>query len=303
MRLLTSYYHKVSCAGTPVDAISGDRNDFSYGERGAPRPVPARIGRLESFMPTRTVEFEAADGHTLAGKLDEPEGGADAYALFAHCFTCSKDTLAAGRVAKGLMRRGIGVLRFDFTGLGESGGDFHASGFSSNVEDLKAACAHTGAHHGPVRLLIGHSLGGAAVLAAAGSLPDVRGVVTIGAPADPAHVRHLFSGALDEIEREGSAEVSIGGRTIRVGKRLIDDLDATDPERAVGSLGRPLLIFHSPVDSVVGVENAATIYQWARHPKSFVSLGDADHMLSDRRDADLVAGVIEPWAQRFVLGG
>jgi len=252
-------------------------------------------------MPTRSVEFENSEGHTLSAKLDEPDGGADAYALFAHCFTCSKDTLAAGRVSKALMARGIGVLRFDFTGLGESEGAFHATGFASNVEDLKTACAYMDRAHGPVRLLIGHSLGGAAVLAAAGSLDQARGVVTIGAPSDPEHVRNLFSGALDEIERDGAAEVSIGGRPIRVGKRLLDDLDATDPERAVASLDRPLLIFHSPVDSVVGIENAATIYAWAKHPKSFISLGDADHMLSDKRDAELVAGVIEPWAQRFVL--
>lgn len=252
-------------------------------------------------MPSEKITFKNARGQTLAGRLDLPDAGASAYALFAHCFTCSKDTLAVSRISRGLVDRGIGVLRFDFTGLGESEGSFDSTSFASNISDLHAACEWMALEHGAVRLVIGHSLGGAAVLSAAGSMDTVRGVVTIGAPADPAHVRNLFAAQLDEIEREGSAMVSIGGRPFRIGKALVDDLSAQDPQRTVSRLGRPLLIFHSPIDRVVGVQNAADLFGWARHPKSFVSLDQADHMLSDRKDADFVAGMISAWSQRFVV--
>lgn len=254
-------------------------------------------------MSSEKISFKNTRGQTLAGRLDLPDAGASAYALFAHCFTCSKDSLAVSRISRGLMERGIGVLRFDFTGLGESEGSFDSTSFASNVDDLHAACEWMAREHGAVGLLIGHSLGGAAVLSAAGPMESVRGVVTIGAPSDPAHVRNLFEAQLDEIEREGSAMVSIGGRPFRIGKSFVDDLTAQDPKDSVSKLGRPLLIFHSPIDQVVGVENAADLFGWAMHPKSFVSLDNADHMLSDRRDADFVAGMISAWSQRFVVGG
>ncbi|HCT44694.1 MAG TPA: osmotically inducible protein C, partial [Phycisphaerales bacterium] len=171
----------------------------------------------------------------------------------------------------------------------------------SNVRDLLSACAWLSAHHAPVDLLIGHSLGGAAVVSAAGQMDSVKGVATIGAPSDPTHVRHLFESHIEEIEREGSAQVSIGGRPFRIGKSFIEDLDAHDPKDVLKTLKRPLMIFHSPIDQIVGVENAAQMFQWAMHPKSFVSLGSADHMLSDRKDADFVAAMIAAWSHR-VLG-
>ena len=252
-------------------------------------------------MGSKRITFENDDGQQLAGRFDTPQGDPSGYALFAHCFTCSKDTLAASRIARGLTERGIAVLRFDFTGLGESEGDFDATSFASNVRDLLSACAWLGEHHAPVDLLIGHSLGGAAVVSAAGQMDSVKGVATIGAPSDPTHVRHLFESHIEEIEREGSAQVSIGGRPFRIGKSFIEDLDAHDPKDVLKTLKRPLMIFHSPIDQIVGVENAAQMFQWAMHPKSFVSLGSADHMLSDRKDADFVAAMIAAWSHR-VLG-
>lgn len=252
-------------------------------------------------MGSKRITFENDDGQQLAGRFDTPQGDPSGYALFAHCFTCSKDTLAASRIARGLTERGIAVLRFDFTGLGESEGDFDATSFASNVRDLLSACAWLSEHHAPVDLLIGHSLGGAAVVSAAGQMDSVKGVATIGAPSDPTHVRHLFESHIEEIEREGSAQVSIGGRPFRIGKSFIEDLDAHDPKDVLKTLKRPLMIFHSPIDQIVGVENAAQMFQWAMHPKSFVSLGSADHMLSDRKDADFVAAMIAAWSHR-VLG-
>ena len=252
-------------------------------------------------MGSKRITFENDDGQQLAGRFDTPQGDPSGYALFAHCFTCSKDTLAASRIARGLTERGIAVLRFDFTGLGESERDFDATSFASNVRDLLSACAWLSEHHAPVDLLIGHSLGGAAVVSAAGQMDSVKGVATIGAPSDPTHVRHLFESHIEEIEREGSAQVSIGGRPFRIGKSFIEDLDAHDPKDVLKTLKRPLMIFHSPIDQIVGVENAAQMFQWAMHPKSFVSLGSADHMLSDRKDADFVAAMIAAWSHR-VLG-
>lgn len=251
-------------------------------------------------MGSERITFENDEGHQLAGRLDTPNGDPSGYALFAHCFTCSKDTLAASRIARGLTERGIAVLRFDFTGLGESEGAFDATSFASNVRDLLSACAWLSEHHAPVDLLIGHSLGGAAVVSAAGQMDSVKGVATIGAPSDPSHVRHLFDAHIEEIEREGSAEVSIGGRPFRIGKSFIDDLDAHDPKDVLKGLKRPLMIFHSPIDRIVGVENAAQMFEWAMHPKSFISLGTADHMLSDRKDADFVASMIAAWSQRVL---
>jgi len=252
-------------------------------------------------MPSTKVQFENREGKTLSGRLDLPEGETRAFALFAHCFTCSKDSLAASRVARGLMERGIGVLRFDFTGLGESEGDFDSTSFGSNMHDLQDAAAWLGANHALPAMLIGHSLGGAAVLGVASSMPSVKAVATIGAPADPAHVSHLFESKLEEIQREGAAEVSLGGRPFRIGKVFLDDLEAQDPQRLIAGLGVPLMIFHTPIDTIVGVENAAQIYQWAHHPKSFISLDQADHMLNNRRDADFVASMIAAWGERVLI--
>jgi putative redox protein len=251
-------------------------------------------------MGSERITFENDDAQQLAGRFDTPDGEPRGYALFAHCFTCSKDTLAASRIARGLTDRGIAVLRFDFTGLGDSEGKFDATSFASNVRDLLSACTWVRQHHAPVDLLIGHSLGGAAVVSAAGQMESVRGVATIGAPADPAHVRHLFEPHVEEIERTGSAEVSIGGRSFRIGKGFIDDLETHDPKDVLRRLKRPLMIFHSPTDSIVGIENAAQMYEWAMHPKSFISLDHADHMLSNRNDADFVAAMIAAWSHRIL---
>lgn len=252
-------------------------------------------------MPSSRVQFANSTGDMISGRLDVPENETHTFAIFAHCFTCSKDSLAASRVSKGLMERGIGVLRIDFTGLGESEGEFDSTSFGSNMQDLQDAAHWLEQNHSPAELLIGHSLGGAAVIGVADQLPKVKAIVTIGAPADPAHVRHLFDSKLDEINQHGSAEVSLGGRPFKIGKQLVDDLAAQNPKQTIAKLGRPLLIFHSPIDQIVGIENAAQIYEWAKHPKSFVSLDQADHLLNNRRDADFVAAMIKAYAERTVL--
>ncbi len=255
-------------------------------------------------MPSTSVRIPCPSGQELAARLDEPEGDTSAFAVFAHCFTCSKETVAAARVSRGLAKRGIGVLRLDFTGLGESGGEFAESTFSGNLDDLRAACTWLAEHREAPGLLIGHSLGGAAVLAVAGgggpSCAGLKAVATIGAPADPEHVTHLFDAGLEEIRREGSAQVSIGGRPFRVGAALVDDLSRQDPKGAIANLGKALMVFHSPVDTIVGIDNARAIYEWAKHPKSFVSLGSADHLLTTPADAEMVAGMLSVWADRLL---
>ena len=251
-------------------------------------------------MPPTRIEFEGSLGPSLAARLDEPADGARAYALFAHCFTCSKDIAAASRIAQRLTEHGLGVLRFDFTGLGHSEGEFANTTFSSNVGDLVAAAAWLRANRSAPTVLIGHSLGGAAVLAAANHIDEVRALATIGAPADPDHVTQLFASEMDEIAREGCAAVNIGGRSFTVGRELVDDLRAQDPETMIGSLKRALLVFHSPVDTIVGIDNAARIYSWAKHPKSFVSLDTADHLLSNREDAAFVSDVLAAWVTRYI---
>lgn len=249
------------------------------------------------------VTFTGADGESrLAARLDLPEDEARAYALFAHCFTCGKDVFAASRVSDGLTRRGIGVLRFDFTGLGASEGEFANTSFSSNVGDVVAAARWMSEQGRPPLLLIGHSLGGAAVLAAAGDVPEAVGVATIAAPADPAHVRHLLKGAEDEIDREGVAEVELAGRAFKVRKQFLDDIATQRLEQRIAHLGKALLIFHGPLDQVVGIDNATRIFVAAKHPKSFVSLDDADHLLGRRQDAIYVADVIAAWAGRYISG-
>jgi len=244
--------------------------------------------------------FKGAQGDELAGRLDRPAGRPRAYALFAHCFTCSKDIFAATRIAEALAERGIAVLRFDFTGLGHSDGEFANTNFSSNVEDLIAAAEALEKSHAAPKLLIGHSLGGAAVLAAAGKLDSVQAVATIGAPADPGHVAHVFQDKREEIEEKGEAEVKIVGRSFRIRKQFLDDIEGHRLAEAIGALKRPLLIFHAPLDNIVGIDNASEIFKAAKHPKSFVSLDDADHILSERADAVYVGEVLSAWATRYL---
>ena len=248
------------------------------------------------------ITFIGSQGQALAARLDLPAGEPIAYALFAHCFACTKDIFAAGRIAAGLVRHGIGVFRFDFTGLGASEGDFANTNFSSNIEDLAAAIVHMRNTVGAPAILIGHSLGGAAVLAAAGQAPEAKAVCTIGAPADPVHVVHNFKENLSEIETTGEAEVRLGGKPFRIKKRFLDDLKGQALEAAIASLRKALLIMHAPTDQIVGVENASRIFLAAKHPKSFISLDAADHLLSRKTDAAYVADVIAAWATRYVGG-
>ncbi|MGJ8584394.1 MAG: bifunctional alpha/beta hydrolase/OsmC family protein [Marinosulfonomonas sp.] len=253
-------------------------------------------------MPRQTEKFTfpSASGVPLSARLDLPTGPARAYALFAHCFTCSKELLASRRIAEELTERGIAVVRFDFTGLGASGGDFSNTNFSSNVEDLVAAAQHMKTELEAPQILVGHSLGGAAVLVAAAKIAEVRAVATVGAPADPAHVTHIFQSSVETIEQEGVADVLLAGRPFQLRKQFIDDIRAQNLEPIIGHFKKALLVLHAPRDEVVGIENAAQIFQAARHPKSFLSLDDADHFLLRRSDADYAAGVIATWAQRYL---
>jgi putative redox protein len=251
-------------------------------------------------MPTERLTFTGHDGHELAARLDLPEGPHLATALFAHCFTCSKDIPAARRIAARLAGAGIAVLRFDFTGLGHSGGEFENTSFTSNVQDLERAAEALSARGMAPGLLIGHSLGGAAVLAAAGRIKSVRAVVTIGAPFDPGHVTHNFAGALERIEEDGVAEVTLGGRAIRIGRDFIRDVQAETLRDKIAGLGRALLVMHAPRDATVGIDNAAEIFKAAKHPKSFVTLDDADHLITDAGDAEYAAKVIAAWAARYL---
>jgi putative redox protein len=246
------------------------------------------------------LSFAGTGGQELAARLEKPRGRSHAVALFAHCFTCTKDIFAAARIAAGLASRGIAVLRFDFTGLGHSEGEFANTNFSSNVDDLVAAADHLRSLGTAPKIVIGHSLGGAAVLAAAGRIPEAVAVATIGAPADPAHVQHLFQAARPEIEAKGEAEVLLAGRPFTIKKQFLEDIEATRLETAIGDLRKALLVFHAPRDATVGIENAGRIFGAAKHPKSFVSLDDADHLLTRRQDANYVAEVLAAWAGRYL---
>jgi putative redox protein len=248
------------------------------------------------------LEFPNRSGHGLAGLLETPHQGVAVarYALFAHCFTCGKDIAAASRISRALAGRGIAVLRFDFTGLGNSDGDFANTNFTSNIQDLLAAARKLEADYQQPTLLIGHSLGGAAVLATAPQLDAVQAVVTIGAPATAAHLRHLFAATEAELEETGETEVQIAGRRFRIKRQLLDDLDRYGDAAHLRELGCPLLVYHSPVDEVVSIDEAAKIYQAARHPKSFISLDRADHLLSNREDAQYVAETLVAWASRYL---
>ncbi len=248
------------------------------------------------------IRFPGALGTMLAARLDLPTGQPSAFALFAHCFTCSKETLAASRISAALTARGIAVLRFDFTGLGSSEGDFANTNFSSNVADLAAAAAWLREHHRAPRILIGHSLGGAAVLAAARDIPEAAAVATIGAPYEPNHVRRLLAPAIAEIEAAGEAEVALAGRKFRIKKQFLQDIASQNSRDAIGLLRKALLVFHSPRDTTVSIDNAAQIFMAAKHPKSFVSLDDADHLLTRKEDAIYVAAVLAAWASRYIGG-
>lgn len=251
-------------------------------------------------MNTQRLDFTGFSGAKLAARLDLPTGKPAAYALFAHCFTCSKDIPAARRIAQRLASLGIAVLRFDFTGLGHSEGEFANTNFSSNVEDLVQAAAYLREHYQAPQLLIGHSLGGAAVLAAASQVPEAKAVVTIGAPADPAHVAHNFGAKLDQIKAAGEAEVNLGGRPFIVKQQFLDDIAESTLSSKVAELKKALLVLHAPLDNIVELDNAATIFQRAKHPKSFITLDDADHLLSRLEDAEYAAELIATWVQRYV---
>lgn len=246
------------------------------------------------------IRFPGAEGQELVGRLTRTPGPPRAYALFAHCFTCGKDLRGAHRIAGALAGEGIATLRFDFTGLGESAGDFADTNFSSNVQDLLAAVDWLRREHAAPALLVGHSLGGAAVLAAARAIPEATAVATIGAPADPAHVRRLFDPAAEELERTGEAQVLLGGRSFRIKRQLLRDLEAQDLPQGLDRLGKALLVLHAPADAVVPVDEARRLFQAARHPKSFVSLDGADHLLSRPEDAEWTARVIAAWAARYL---
>lgn len=248
----------------------------------------------------RKVSFINAQGVELAGLLELPPGSPQGYALFAHCFTCGKDATSASRISRALAGRGYAVLRFDFTGLGSSDGDFANTNFSSNVEDLVAATEFLRSKYEAPKILIGHSLGGAAVLAAARHVPEAVAVITIGAPASPAHVIHNFAEHVHTIERLGVAEVNLGGRPFTIRRQFIEDMNEQRQEEVIASLHKALLIFHSPVDTTVSIADAAKIYAWARHPKSFVSLENADHLLTRPADAEYVADTLLAWVKRYL---
>jgi putative redox protein len=251
-------------------------------------------------MRTERLEFPNAKGEKLSALLDLPLGKPAAFALFAHCFTCGKDNLAAKRMAERLAMCGVGVLRFDFTGLGTSEGNFADTHFSSNVDDLVAAADYLRKTHGAPAILIGHSLGGAAVLAAAHRIVDARAVVTIAAPCDPAHVTGLFKDQVDKIRERGEVEVSLAGRPFRIKREFLDDISEQRITDRVANLRKALLILHSPTDDIVSIDNASRIFLAAKHPKSFVSLAGADHLLSKKSDSVYVANVIAAWAERYL---
>ena len=251
-------------------------------------------------MPTERLTFQGHSGHTLAARLDLPDGPHLATALLAHCFTCSKDIPAARRISARLAAMGIAVLRFDFTGLGHSKGEFSNTNFTTNVQNITAACAALDDRGMSPTLLIGHSLGGAAVLKAAPDMANIKAVVTIGAPFDPAHVTHNFADALPEIMTNGVAQVSLGGRPFKIGQQFIDDISKGELFPAISNLKAALLVLHSPTDDTVGIDNASEIFLAARHPKSFVTLDKADHLISKAADAEYAADVITSWSKRYL---
>jgi len=258
---------------------------------------------LGSEIRKERFEFQNDAGEQLAGLLERPEGPIAAVALFAHCFTCSKDIAAASRISRALAANGMAVLRFDFTGLGHSEGEFANTNFSSNVSDLRRAADALREQLQAPQLLVGHSLGGAAVLAVAADIPEVKAVVTIGAPSDPSHVAHLLKDKRTEIETEGEAEVSLAGRTFTIKRQFLSDIESHRLAERIRTMGKALLVMHSPVDEIVSIDNASEIFLAARHPKSFISLDKADHLLMKRADSQYVAATIGAWARRYMLDG
>ena len=249
---------------------------------------------------THAITFTNAQGHELSARLDMPAFAPQSYAIFAHCFTCSKNLNAVRHISRALTEQGIAVLRFDFTGLGDSEGEFANTNFSSNVEDLLAAAAYLEKHHEAPKLLVGHSLGGAAVLLASLRIDSVQAVATLAAPARPDHLQRLFTQDLDTIRREGKAEIDLGGRPFTITQQLIDDLRQAHEKHDYDRVEQPLLILHSPTDQTVSVDNAADLYQQSRHPKSFIALDGADHLLSAEADAVYAGTMIGTWARRYV---
>jgi len=246
------------------------------------------------------IEFDGAQGESLAAAISWPQGKTRAFAIFAHCFSCSKDFVASRRVANALTEHGFAVLRFDFTGLGRSGGDFSNTNFSTNIQDLVAAAQWLGANFDAPSLLVGHSLGGAAVLAAAPEIASVKAVATIAAPADVEHILSQFTCSLEEIEANGEGQVDLGGRPFKIKKQFLDDVREFDLPNQIKKFRGATLVLHSPIDALVGIQNAETIFKSAKHPKSFVSLDNADHLLTKLEDASYAAEVIGAWAQRFI---
>lgn len=251
-------------------------------------------------MPSEHITFSGHDGGQLAARLDLPEGPHLATAIFAHCFTCSKDIAAARRISQRLATMGLAVLRFDFTGLGHSEGEFSNTGFTSNVADVEAAAAWLEGRGMPASLLVGHSLGGAAMLKVAPRIKGIKAVATLGAPFDPDHVTRNFGGALEQIRDTGEAEVDLGGRPFRITRAFVKDIEAASIEPDLARMRAALLVMHAPRDAIVGIENATRIFMAARHPKSFVTLDDADHLISRASDAEYAADVIATWAKRYL---
>ncbi|MEO1130950.1 MAG: alpha/beta hydrolase [Planctomycetota bacterium] len=249
-------------------------------------------------MKTLPVEFTGTTGDTIVGALDLPDGSATAIGIFAHCFTCSKDLRVVREIGKAVTDEGLGLLRFDFAGLGQSDGDFAETSFTTNTGDLRVAADFLAREHAPPRFLVGHSLGGAAVLATGGDIESVRCVATIGAPSDQGHVRHLIEQAA--FDERGRARVNIGGRPFEIGRQFVEDLESHDLLSRVATLRKPLMVFHGPMDTIVGIEHAEKIFVAAKHPKSFVSLGNADHLVSAQEDARFLGHVLSAWAQRYV---
>jgi len=251
-------------------------------------------------MYAQRLEFPGAEGQKLAALLDAPESGVRAYALFAHCFTCGKDVFAASRISQALTGHGIAVLRFDFTGLGASEGEFANTNFSSNVADLQAAADFLRREFQAPRLLVGHSLGGAAVLAFAGSVPEVQAVVTIAAPSDPVHVTQLFGEQVDAITAQGEAMVQLAGRPFRIKRQFLEDVAENSLRNKIATMRKALLVMHAPGDTTVGINNALEIFSAAKHPKSFISLDTADHLLTSREDAVYVSDLVAAWSTRYI---
>ena len=246
------------------------------------------------------ITFTNASGTELDGVLEQPDGSIAGYALYAHCFTCSKEIAAAVRVSRALAEKNIATLRFDFSGIGRSGGAFGDTTFTSDIGDIIAAAAYLRSHYQAPDLLIGHSLGGAAILGAAGDVPEAKAVATIAAPSEPAHVQHLFENEIDRILAQGKAAVDLGGRKMEISQAFVEDVRGFDLKSKVAAMKKALLILHSPTDQTVGIENAKAIFDAAKHPKSFITLDGADHLLMNKSDAEYAASIIAIWAARYI---